>query len=329
MIIQKKAAEEVVPLENILSVTSVDSATAEPYQFKIFIEGRKAAPEVWTLKARTEVSQVLTIVQHNSYFIVFQEARLSWITALQPGSAGRLSHDGDDSAYEQVHVWTKPQHAASHTPPPNEYRALEARDEPSLYFNVQSEEPKPTYAVPTIKLPVVPDIPVVIECGDLEPVSTAPHPSPTFVGKTARNGKGDSAVGQTSSLGVSQPADAGGFKTPSRVPKEYQELNFQQIQFLIAKLEALKTGSPSKAPAEPSNEEEHLYDQIPEIERPTKKHSTERGPKPKLPLRPPKPKHEHTGATKLGLKDDQREFPPRKSQNAAAKADSKPAKPLG
>ena len=39
-------------------MTSIDSATAEPYQFKIFIEGRKAAPEVWTLKARTEVSQV-------------------------------------------------------------------------------------------------------------------------------------------------------------------------------------------------------------------------------------------------------------------------------
>lgn len=51
-----------VPLENILSVTSVDSATAEPYQFKIFIEGRKA-PEVWTLKARTEASQILIIVQ--------------------------------------------------------------------------------------------------------------------------------------------------------------------------------------------------------------------------------------------------------------------------
>ena len=257
---------------------------------------------------------------------------MSWITALQPGSAGRLSHDGDDSAaaYEQVHVWTKPQHAASHTPSSNEYRALEARDEPSLYINVQSEEPKPTFAVQIIKPPVVPNIPVVIECGDSEPVSTAPHPSPTFVGTTARNGKGDSAVGQTSSLGVSQPADAGGFKTPSRVPKEYQELNFQQIQFLIAKLEALKTGSPSKAPAEPSNEEEHLYDQIPEIECPTKKHSSERGPKPQLPLRPPKPKHEHAGATKLGLKkDDQREFPPRKSQNAAAKADSKPAKPLG
>lgn len=255
---------------------------------------------------------------------------MSWVTALQPGSAGRLSHDGDDSAavYEQVHAWTKPQHAASHTPPPNEYRALEARNEPSLYINVQSEEPKPTYAVPIIKPPVVPDIPVVVEYGDSEPVSTAPHPSPTFMGKTSRNGKGDSAVGQKSSLGVSQPADAGGFKTPSRVPKEYQELNFQQIQFLIAKLEALKTGSPSKPTAEPSNEE-HLYDQIPEIERPTKKHSTERSPKPQLPLRPPKPKHEHAGASKLGLKDDQREFPPRKSQNAAAKADSKPTKPLG
>jgi hypothetical protein len=54
-IIQK--AEGVVPLENILNVTSIDGATAEPYQFKIFIEGKKA-PEVWTLKARTEASQV-------------------------------------------------------------------------------------------------------------------------------------------------------------------------------------------------------------------------------------------------------------------------------
>ncbi len=136
-------------------------------------------------------------------------------------------------------------------------------------------------------------------------------------------------MGQKSSLGVSQPADAGGFKTPSRVPKEYQELNFQQIQFLIAKLEALKTGSPSKLPAEPSSEEEHLYDQIPEIDRSTKKHSTERSPKPQLPLRPPKQKHEHAGPSKLGLKDDQKEFPPRKSQHVAAKAENNPPKRLG
>ncbi len=45
------------PLENILNVTSIDGAAADPYQFKIFIEGKKA-PEVWTLKARTEASQV-------------------------------------------------------------------------------------------------------------------------------------------------------------------------------------------------------------------------------------------------------------------------------
>ena len=54
-----------VPLENILKVTSVDSATAEPYQFKIFIEGiRRKAPEVWTLKARSEVSITEYTVLH-------------------------------------------------------------------------------------------------------------------------------------------------------------------------------------------------------------------------------------------------------------------------
>jgi hypothetical protein len=54
-IIQK--AEGMAPLENILKVTCIDGAAAEPYQFKIFMEGKKA-PEVWTLKARTEASQV-------------------------------------------------------------------------------------------------------------------------------------------------------------------------------------------------------------------------------------------------------------------------------
>ena len=229
-----------------------------------------------------------------------------------------------------MHVWTQPQPAASHTPPPaNEYRALEARDQPSLYLNIRGEDPKPA---PIIKQPVVPNIPVVIECGDLEPVSTVPHPSPTFVGKAAINAKGDNIAGQMSSLGVSQAANTGGFKTPSRVPKEFQELNFQQIQILIEKLEALKTGSPSKPPAEASNEEEHLYDQIPEIEHPTKKHgltAAERSPKPQLPLRPTKPKHEQAGRNKLGLKDDRREFPPGKSRPLTAKADDKPAKPLG
>ena len=231
-----------------------------------------------------------------------------------------------------MHVWTKPQHAASHTPPSNEYRALEARDQPSLYVNIQSEEPKPTYAHPIIKQPIVPDIPVVIECGDSEPVSTAPHPSPTFVGRAARNinGKGDNLAGQMSSLGVSEAANTGGFKTPSRVPKEFQELNFQQIQILIDKLEALKTGSSSNPPAESSNEEEHLYDQIPEIERPTKKYGTEKSPKPQLPVRPPKQKHEHTERSKLGLKDDQRRFLQGMPQKTVAtKADNKPTKPLG
>ena len=230
-----------------------------------------------------------------------------------------------------MHIWTKPQHEASNTPPSNEYSALGARDQPSLYIDIQSEEPKPTYAsaVPIMKQPVVPDIPVVIECGDSEPVSTVPHPSPTFVGKVgARNGKGDALAGQTvSSLGVSQDANTGGFKTPSRVPKEFQELNFQQIQILIEKLEALKTGSPSKPPAD---DEEHLYDQIPEIERPTKKYGTaERSPKPQLPLRPPKPKHESTEGNKLGLKDDRKGFQKAKPQTPAVKADNKPTKPLG
>ena len=257
--------------------------------------------------------------------LLHQEARSSWVTALQPGS-GRLSHDGDDSAavYEQVHVWTNPQHVAiSHTPPPNEYRALEARDQPSLYINMQHEEPKPT--VPIVKQPIVPDIPVVIECGDSESASTAPHPPFAF-----RNGKGDNLAGQvsSSSLGVSQAANAGGFKTPSRLPQEFQELNFQQIQILIDKLEALKTSSPPERPAEPSNEE-HLYDQIPEFERPAEKHGTEKSTKPQLPQRPPKSKRENAGGSKLGLKDDQREFPPGKPRNAAAKVDNKPIKPLG
>lgn len=64
--------EEVVPLENILKVTSIDSATAEPYQFKIFTEGiRRKAPEVWTLKARSEVSITeYTVLQVLSISIV-------------------------------------------------------------------------------------------------------------------------------------------------------------------------------------------------------------------------------------------------------------------
>ena len=230
-----------------------------------------------------------------------------------------------------MHVWTKPQHAASHTPPSNEYRALEARDQPSLYINIQSEEPKPTYADPIIKQPLVPDIPVVIECGDSEPVSTVPHPSPTFVGKAARNGKGHNLVGpEMSSLGVSQAANTGGFKTPSRVPKEFQELNFQQIQILIDKLEALKMDSSPNHPAEPSNEEEHLYDQIPETDHPTKKYGAEKKQKPQLPLRPPKQKHEHTEGSNLGLKDDRRGFLQGKPQKTVeTKADNKPTKPLG
>lgn len=222
-----------------------------------------------------------------------------------------------------MHVWTNPQHEASNTPPPNEYRALGVRDQPSLYINIQSEEPKPAYVVPTIKQPVVPDIPVVIECGDPEPVSTVPHPSPTFVGKLGAENR------KASQLGVSQDANTGGFKTPSRVPKEFQELNFQQIQILIEKLEALKSGSPSsKIPADPN--EEHLYDQIPDIERPTKKYgAAERSSKPQLPLRPPKPKHEHTEGNKLGLKDDRKGFLKGKPQTPVVKADNKPIKPLG
>ena len=55
-----------VPLENILKVTSVDNIT-EPYQFKIFIEGKKV-PEVWTLKARTEAS---SYTQLNSAAVLF------------------------------------------------------------------------------------------------------------------------------------------------------------------------------------------------------------------------------------------------------------------
>ena len=51
--------EEVVPLENILKVTSVDNM-AETYQFKVFIE-RKKIPVVWTLKARTEASYYIAL----------------------------------------------------------------------------------------------------------------------------------------------------------------------------------------------------------------------------------------------------------------------------
>ena len=264
-----------------------------------------------------------------------QEARSSWITALQPGS-GRLSHDGDDSAavYEQVHAWTRPQHeAVSHTPPANEYRPLGVRDQPSLYINVEEPKPTVTYTVPFNKQPIVPDIPVVIECGDSERVSTVPHPSPTFVGKATRNGKGDNSGQMT--LGISQAANIGGFKTPSRVPEEFQQLNFQQIQILIEKLEALKDGSRPTPPEDPNIEDdEHLYDQIPEMERPiaTKKYGNERRPeakKPQLPLKPPRPKHERVEGSILGVKDERRGFPTVKPQTAPVKADNKPKKSLG
>ena len=46
--------DDVVPLENILKVTSVNDP-AEPYKFKVFIEGKKG-PVVWTLKAHNEAS---------------------------------------------------------------------------------------------------------------------------------------------------------------------------------------------------------------------------------------------------------------------------------
>ena len=56
--------DDIVPLKNILKVTSVNDP-AEPYQFKVFFEGKKV-PFVWTLKAHNEASLLCSIACLNA-----------------------------------------------------------------------------------------------------------------------------------------------------------------------------------------------------------------------------------------------------------------------
>lgn len=184
-----------------------------------------------------------------------------------------------------------------------EYRTLGARDQPSVYISVKEDKNTNVRELDKLKTPVFPNVPVVIEHDDPQS-PTAPHASPTFVGNSKHADLGRYVTSGHSrkmdSLGVSQEPIPGGIKTPSRVPREYQELNFQQIQILIDRLEALKDASPDiKQPLAVTNtEDEHLYEHIPESE---KEYSTERyeidntsTTRPPLPPKPPKPKPQHT-----------------------------------
>ena len=194
-------------------------------------------------------------------------------------------------------------HTSAVTHQSAEYRTLGVRDQPSVYIGVEEVKNTNVHELDKLKIPVFPNIPVVVEHDDLQS-PTAPHASPTFVGNSKGTDLGRYATSghsrQMGSLGVSQEPIPGGIKTPSRVPREYQELNFQQIQILIDRLEALKDASPDiKQPlAAVENTEEHLYEHIPESE---KEYSTERyetdntsTTRPPLPPKPPKPKHQHT-----------------------------------
>ena len=189
-------------------------------------------------------------------------------------------------------------HTSAITHQSAEYRTLGVCDQPSVYISVEEVN---VHELDKLKTPVFPNVPVVVEHDDPQS-PTAPHASPTFVGNSKGADLGRYAHShQMGSLGVSQEPIPGGIKTPSRVPREYQELNFQQIQILIDRLEALKDASPDikqPLPAVTNTEEEHLYEHIPASE---KEYSTERYEtdntstnRPPLPPKPPKSKHQHT-----------------------------------
>ena len=222
-----------------------------------------------------------------------------------------------------------------------EYRSLGACDQPALYATCTINEPRTSDTDAKQKQPVVPNLPVIIQC-DYEP-STARHPLHSSglglqVKATAENS------GQMSNLGISQPACAGGIKTPSRVPNEFQELHFQQIQMLIEKLEALKdAGSKNTQPSPHADknteiEEEHLYDHIPEPEEvdvmkkqeklKDQKQKHVQATRPYLPPKPPKTKQQYENT---GMKDERRAFHSGRPQSAVMKNEGrdKPKKSLG
>lgn len=118
-------------------------------------------------------------------------------------------------------------------------------------------------------------------------------------------------------LNVSEAPCPGGIKTPSRVPKEFQELNFQQIQILIEKLEALKhSGHADKKSSDQDIEDEHLYDLIPEpeLEDSTKRReiAKQEATRTRLPPRSPKSPKPNVVEKRVGLKPDTTKDKPKK-----------------
>ena len=250
------------------------------------------------------------------------------MTALQPGS-GKLSHDGDDTygsqVYEQVGVTgTAQQHEPSrarlgtgHSAAINEYHSFGVRQQPSIYSNVK-DEAEDTDFHGVNKKPVFPTTmksPVLVKGVDAQTPATPPHPiqhASAFVGNSkgvdlSRNSPAGRSV-QISSPGipVSQDPITSGFMTPSGVPLKFQEVNIQQIQILIDKLEALKgAGQGTKQPSTAtSTEEEHLYEHIPESEReyPEKRGDESAATWPILPSKRLNPKHQHTEVGNADLK---------------------------
>ena len=219
-----------------------------------------------------------------------------------------------------MHTWSTPQLEKSDVggdlnhPAADEYRPLGVRDQPALYVSV--DEPQVTIVPEVVRKPMLPNVPILIECDD-QPASNALKASPMATGKHVGLDRNLTAMysSQKSSLGVS-PAAAhcpGGIKTPSRVPKEFQELNFQQIQILIDKLEALKTAGHNDNLQPLSDEianieEEHLYDHIPEPE----KEDSPKSNRPPLPPKP-KPKKQQEFASGVMLKSETIENKPKKS----------------
>ena len=254
------------------------------------------------------------------------------MTALQPDS-GRASQDGEeheDRVYDDVHHWgVVPRHnwgIDQHTrnPAASEYRELGQQDHPQVYATPEVQVTKdPPMAH---KIPMIPKVPVVIECDDSEPPVQHPQTPPTsgatgrLVGAGLRVNAGAHNQGM-GALGVSPAPIPGGAKTPSGVPQEFQELNFQQIQILIEKLEALKTGGQGSTqpspPSDPDSEDDHLYDHIPGEEEERCLTSSlgigkpvyKEAPKPFLPPKPPKPNKrspmvKQTAKSKPGAKGD-------------------------